>query len=379
MSGRWYARKWAAFAAALATIAVAAPAGAQAPEPRIALVIGNGDYASGRLINPANDARLIAESLRGLGFEVMSRHDADKRTMQRAMQEFGVRLEKAGPDAVGLFYYAGHGLQVSGRNYLVPIAAQIEREGDVDIEAVPADWVIDQMRQARNRLNIVILDACRNNPFSRGLRSVNRGLAVMDAPAGILIAYSTAPGDVAADGSGNNSPYTDALTRAMRDVHEPVEQVFKRARISVMNTTSGKQIPWEASSLTGDFYFTAPKPAPAVMAMPSPAAPTPSAPADNRAGPLQPTPMHAPIQAPIQAPSAAVTAAAAPNSARIAAERQNAAANAVAPRILAPAAAPPPARPDKFADARCKSILEHTQLGESINEEERTYVREKCQ
>ena len=114
------------------------------------------------------------------------------------------------------------------------------------------------MRYARNRLNIVILDACRNNPFTRSMRSVDHGLATMDAPAGILIAYSTAPGSVAADGTGRNSPYTEALTHAIRDLHEPVEQVFKHVRVGVMSATSGKQVPWESSSLTGDFYFAAP-------------------------------------------------------------------------------------------------------------------------
>ncbi len=227
-----------------------------AAEPRIALVIGNSDYASGPLANPANDAKLIAASLTSLGFDVVMRRNADQTTMKRAIQDFGARLDKAGPSAVGLFFYAGHGMQLNGRNYLIPTAARIEREGDVDIEAVSADWVIAQMRYARNRLNIVVLDACRNNPFARASRSADRGLAVMDAPAGILIAYSTAPGSVATDGDGADSPYSEALTRAMRDVHEPVEQVFKRVRISVMNATAGRQIPWESSSLTGDFYFS---------------------------------------------------------------------------------------------------------------------------
>jgi hypothetical protein len=229
-----------------------------AEETRIALVIGNSDYASGPLPNPANDAKLIGDALTGLGFDVIARRNADQLTMKRAIQEFGSRLEKAGPGAVGLFYYAGHGVQLSGRNYLIPTTARIEREGDVEIEAVSADWVIEQMRYARNRLNIVILDACRNNPFTRSMRSVDHGLATMDAPAGILIAYSTAPGAVAADGTGRNSPYTEALTQAMREMHEPVEQVFKHVRVGVMNATDGKQVPWESSSLTGDFYFAAP-------------------------------------------------------------------------------------------------------------------------
>jgi len=242
----------------LVMVAILASTSALAVETRIALVIGNSEYASGPLPNPANDAKLMADSLSGLGFEVIARRNADQITMKRAIQEFGERLEKGGPGAVGLFYYAGHGVQLNGRNYLIPTTARIDREGDVEIEAVSADWVIEQMRYARNGLNIVILDACRNNPFTRSMRSADRGLATMDAPAGILIAYSTAPGAVAADGSGRNSPYTEALTQAMRDLHEPVEQVFKHVRVGVMGATSGKQVPWESSSLTGDFYFTAP-------------------------------------------------------------------------------------------------------------------------
>jgi formylglycine-generating enzyme required for sulfatase activity len=239
-------------------VTILASAALQAEETRIALVIGNSDYSSGSLPNPANDAKLIGDALTTLGFDVIARRNADQITMKRAIQEFGSRLEKAGPSAVGLFYYAGHGVQLSGRNYLIPTTARIEREGDVEIEAVSADWVIEQMRYARNRLNIVILDACRNNPFTRSMRSVDHGLATMDAPAGILIAYSTAPGAVAADGTGRNSPYTEALTHAMRDMHEPVEQVFKHVRVGVMTATAGKQVPWESSSLTGDFYFAAP-------------------------------------------------------------------------------------------------------------------------
>jgi formylglycine-generating enzyme required for sulfatase activity len=242
----------------LLAVTLLASTALQAAETRIALVIGNSDYSSGPLPNPANDAKLIGDELTNLGFDVIARRNADQITMKRAIQEFGSRLEKAGPGAVGLFYYAGHGVQLSGRNYLIPTTARIEREGDVEIEAVSADWVIEQMRYARNRLNIVILDACRNNPFTRSMRSVDHGLATMDAPAGILIAYSTAPGAVAADGTGRNSPYTEALTQAMREMHEPVEQVFKHVRVGVMSATSGKQVPWESSSLTGDFYFAAP-------------------------------------------------------------------------------------------------------------------------
>lgn len=253
---------------------------ASAAETRIALVIGNSEYSSGPLPNPANDAKMIGDTLSSLGFEVIARRNADQNTMKRAIEEFGERLEKGGPSAVGLFYYAGHGVQLNGRNYLIPTTAHIEREGDVEIEAVGADWVIEQMRYARNRLNIVILDACRNNPFTRSMRGVDHGLASMDAPAGILIAYSTAPGAVAADGAGRNSPYTEALSQAMRDLHEPVEQVFKHVRVGVMSATSGKQVPWESSSLTGDFYFAAAPILTAAESAPPVTSPAPAAAAE---------------------------------------------------------------------------------------------------
>jgi formylglycine-generating enzyme required for sulfatase activity len=270
-------------------------AAAVSAETRIALVIGNSEYSSGPLPNPANDAKMIGETLSSLGFEVIARRNADQNTMKRAIQEFGSRLEKGGPSAVGLFYYAGHGVQLNGRNYLIPTTAQIEREGDVEIEAVSADWVIEQMRYARNRLNIVILDACRNNPFTRSMRSVDHGLATMDAPAGILIAYSTAPGAVAADGSGRNSPYTEALSQAMRDLHEPVEQVFKHVRVGVMGATSGRQVPWESSSLTGDFYFAV---APSKIPAPAQSAPlVQSASAKPAAAPIREA-MNIPNRAP---------------------------------------------------------------------------------
>jgi formylglycine-generating enzyme required for sulfatase activity len=255
---------------------------AAAAETRIALVIGNSSYASGPLPNPANDAQMMADTLTSLVFEVIARRNADQTTMKRAIQEFGTRLEKGGPSAVGLFYYAGHGVQLNGRNYLIPTTAQIDREGDVEIEAVSADWVIEQMRYARNRLNIVILDACRNNPFTRSMRSVDHGLATMDAPAGILIAYSTAPGAVAMDGNGRDSPYTEALSQAMRDMHEPVEQVFKHVRVGVMGATANKQVPWESSSLTGDFYFAA---ANKTAALSTPAV-TPDAPPSTARAPV---------------------------------------------------------------------------------------------
>lgn len=229
---------------------------------RIALVLGNSRYANSPLTNPARDADLIARTLKSLGFEVRLAQDANQTEMKRAIQAFGADLEKAGADAVGLFYYAGHGLQINGRNYLIPVGAKIDRDADVEIEAVSADWVLEEMRYARNRLNFVILDACRNNPFVRSFRGAGGGLARMDAPAGVLIAYSTAPGEVAEDGAGVNSPYSEALAQAMLQRHEPAELMFKHARDGVRQATAQRQTPWESSSLTGqDFYFAGSAPA----------------------------------------------------------------------------------------------------------------------
>jgi hypothetical protein len=227
---------------------------------RIALVVGNSRYASSPLINPANDAELVSMTLMQVGFEVRLVQDGDQRAMKRAIQEFGSTLEAAGSSAVGLFYYAGHGVQLNGRNYLIPVGAEIQRDADVEIEAVSADWVIEQMRYARNRLNFLILDACRNNPFARSFRSADRGLAKMDAPAGVLIAYSTAPGDVAADGEGRNSPYSEALAEAIHGSSEPAELMFKRVRDQVRRNTASRQTPWESSSLTGDNFYFAQRP-----------------------------------------------------------------------------------------------------------------------
>ena len=227
-----------------------------AAEQRIALVIGNGAYENAPLTNPVNDARLMAETLRGLGFDVIERTDADNREMKLAIFELGDRLEEAGTDAVGLFYYAGHGVQVNGQNYLIPLGAEITKERHVAIEAVGASWVLGQMEFVGNRVNFIILDSCRNNPLTRGFRSQVRGLARMDAPTGSLVAYSTGPGDVAVDGDGTNSPYTLALAQAMQMPNVPAEKVFKLVRDAVREATNGEQTPWEESSMTGaDFYF----------------------------------------------------------------------------------------------------------------------------
>ncbi len=246
-----------------------------ASPPRLALVLGNSEYEFGRLKNPANDAVLIAASLRDVGFQVFEHIEADQREMKRAIVNFGRALGEAGEDAVGLVYYAGHGVQVGGENYMIPVGAKIEDELDVDIEGIRASTLLTALDRAGNRLNIVILDACRNNPFRASSRSAATGLARMDAPSGTLLAYSTSPGNIAEDGAGRNSPYTQALARAIREPSAKVEDVFKRVRIAVMERTNEKQVPWEASSLTGDFYFIEPQPGntvPPTVIQPAPVA-----------------------------------------------------------------------------------------------------------
>ncbi len=225
-------------------------------EKRVALVIGNSDYKLiSRLENPRNDAKLMASTLEGIGFLVVTAIDVDYLGMRKAVQTFGRSLRRAGKDAVGLFYYAGHGIQANGTNYLLPLQADIQSAADLDIAAMTTSQILSQMEGAGNRLNLVILDACRNNPFRGTVRSGGRGLARIQAASGSLIAFAAAPGQVARDGVGQNSPYTTALVKAILEPGLAVEQVFKRTRVSVEHVTGGEQTPWEESSLTGDFYF----------------------------------------------------------------------------------------------------------------------------
>lgn len=227
---------------------------AEAGGSKIALVIGNGAYAGvGELSNPVNDATDVAAKLRQLGFDVTLRTDADYLTMRRALTDFGRQVKEG---SVVLFYYAGHGMQVRGKNYLLPVDARIQIENDVGTEAMDVDFLLDKLSPAR--LSVVILDACRNNPFERRFRGGSgAGLAHMAAPTGTLIAYSTAPGKVAADGEGRNGLYTGELLKAMSVPGLQVEDVFKQVRSSVVKLSGDTQTPWEASSLTGSFYFIA--------------------------------------------------------------------------------------------------------------------------
>ena len=197
----------------------------------------------------------MAKTLREVGFEVVLALDADRRSMTKAVREFGKRLSRSGPGTAGLFYYAGHGVQARGTNYLIPLEAPIEDELDLTVEAVDVAWVLSQMEAAGNGLNLMVLDACRNNPFEGMFRSVGRGLGRVDTARGALVAFAAAPGQVATDGVRENSPYTAALVKAMRTPGLAVEQVFKKVRLDVESETGGRQTPWEESSLRGDFYF----------------------------------------------------------------------------------------------------------------------------
>lgn len=232
-------------------------AGWAAAEPRIALVIGNGAYqAVNALPNPPHDAALMAKALRQAGFQVTLVEDADLARMGAAVTDFGKALRAAGAEATGLFYYAGHGVQSFGQNFIVPVDARLTNAADLSLVALDAQSVLRQMFSAHNRTNIVILDACRNNPFDQVRDLTDSGLAEMSAPTGTFLAYATAPGAVALDGADGNSPFTKALAARIATPGLPIEQVFKEVRIAVLDQTQGHQTPWDTSSLTGAFVFT---------------------------------------------------------------------------------------------------------------------------
>ena len=226
-----------------------------AQESRIALVIGNSTYTDAPLRNPANDAQAMKTALESCKFEVTLLTNASKRTMEDAIRTFGNRIRNG---AVGLFYFAGHGIQVEGSNFLIPVGARLDKESDVPYEGVDVGRVLDSMKAAGNKLNILILDACRINPFAlaKGWRSVgDKGLAQVKAPTGSLIAYATAPGSTAADGSGEHGLYTQALLEEIQEPGMKLEEVFKKVREKVLDGSKSGQTPWESNSTVGDFYF----------------------------------------------------------------------------------------------------------------------------
>jgi len=243
-----------------------APPAASIPAPvapssgfrrRVALVIGNGDYRSApRLTNPTNDAADMSAALRKLGFDVVDGKNLDRRGVDDAIRTFGRKLDRAD---LAAFFYAGHGLQVAGKNYLVPIDARLERPGDLALDAVDVGVVLAQM-EAEQRVNLIFLDACRDNPLARSLArslgarsaSVGQGLASIQSALGTMIVYATQPDNVALDGEGRNSPFTAALLKHVGDSGIDIATVIRRVRAEVVTATGQKQVPWDHSSLIGD-------------------------------------------------------------------------------------------------------------------------------
>ena len=225
-------------------------------EPRHALVVGNAGYATAPLLNATSDASAVAKVLEKAGFTVDLRLNATQKQLQDAVTAFGDRLKGGG---AGLFYFAGHGVQIKGRNFLMPVGSDIKREDEVPYKAVDVQQVLDKMETARNRINVVILDACRDNPFARSSRSGGGGLTQVDAPIGSVVAFATAPGSVASDGKGSNGLYTQHLLANIERPGMPIEEVFKRVRLGVRLDSNGSQVPWESTSLEGDFMFFAPQ------------------------------------------------------------------------------------------------------------------------
>ena len=237
---------------ARAQLAAEAKLRSQAIGKRLALVIGNAKYQQRPLDNSVNDANDMSRALKASGFEVIDVRDANLSQMRAAVRNFGDRLLN---NDVGLVYYSGHGVEVKGKNYFIPVNADIKRSDEIADQSLDVGLVLDKMETAQKPVNILIVDACRDDPFGRGFRSGSRGLATMDAPQGTIIAFATSPGKVAADGDGRNSPYTKNLVQAMQEPNVPIEQVFKKVRRAVQLETKNQQTPWENTSLSGDFYF----------------------------------------------------------------------------------------------------------------------------
>ena len=239
----------------------AGPATETKPSNRVALVIGNGAYEhTTSLKNPAHDARAVITMLLGLGFHVIEGVDLTKTQLEGKVREFSKKIASA---EVGLLYYAGHGLQVNGVNYLVPVDAKVDVEDDLDFELMPLRQLIKRMER-KSKTNLVFLDACRNNPITRSLAAnmgtrsteVGRGLARVNAGVGTLISFATQPGNVALDGKGRNSPFTEAIIKHLPTPDLDVVLMMRRVRRDVLAATDGKQVPWTNSSLTDGFYFT---------------------------------------------------------------------------------------------------------------------------
>ena len=261
----------------LAIVALQVFAQTPAPEKpaklaRLALVIGNAAYKDDKLQNPVNDAHDMAALLKQAGFEVVYRENASLREMHLALRDFGDRL---GRETLGLLFFAGPGVQVRGRNYLLGVDADIGREDEVAFNALDLQAVLEKMDTARNHTNLIILDACRNNPFASRFKLTNNGLAQIDSPPGTVVAFATAPGSVAADGAGRNGLYTQHLLAQISKPGVRIEDAFKQVRVAVRKDSNGLQTPWESTSLEGELILKrappklAPKPVPAPAKVPA--------------------------------------------------------------------------------------------------------------
>jgi len=345
-----------------------------AAETRLALIIGNSNYQNPRLhlANPGNDAMAMKTALEKAGFETIVALDARRVDFYHAVDKFGSRLGRD-REAVGLFYYAGHGVQADGINYLIPVDAELDTDADLEANAFDVSRVLRAMRLAQNEMNIVILDACRDNPLPH-TRGMGRGLARMDAPDGMFIAYAAAPGQSALDGVGGaNGVFTGELVKAMAEPGVPLERMFKNVIAGVSSGTRGKQRPWSEESIQGDFYFHPPVGAAAALPVAS----------DARAADMQ---SWGAIRDSKSPDDFRTFLAKYPQSDFAPAARlrlkslqsvQTSAKAAVPPHTLAaaPAAAAPAVNTQ---NTRCAALAERIQVGDTLNEEERTYLRDKC-
>jgi hypothetical protein len=245
--------------AALLTAGILWGSQAAFAENRMALVIGQSNYrAVAALPNPANDAKAMSQLLSEAGFEVLSAADLTQDEIRQKIGDFAAEVAAKGPDTIALVFYAGHGLQIDGENFLVPVDVDPKREADIPLQAVRLNDILNTLTSVPSKMRIVLLDACRNNPFPAINQSAGHGLAIVDAKIGApgtFLSFSTSPGAEAEDGSGADSPYTSALLLAAKEPGLSIEETFKRVRVSVNKATEGRQTPWDSSSLTDEFRF----------------------------------------------------------------------------------------------------------------------------
>jgi uncharacterized caspase-like protein len=318
-------------------------------ETRIALIIGNSDYASAplKLANPVNDANAMQRALQDAGFVTLVKLNARRVDFYRSLDDFAARIGRD-PHSVGLFYYAGHGVQADGTNYLIPVDAAIESDADLEADAFDAGRVLRAMKAAQNDMNIVILDACRDNPLPKA-RGAERGLTRMDAPNGTFIAYAAAPGQIAHDGvRGSNGVFTGELVRAMAVPGVPLEQMFKSVIAGVRADTHGGQQPWSEASIQGDFYFHA-----------------------------APVPAQAPVARidPVQIEIASWESI---KNSRDPSEYRTYLKNYPRGMFAELAENRLKLLPATNQPKRCDSILQRVQLGDTLNDEERAYLKDRC-